>query len=95
LGQGRPRPQAPAQGLNAFQKLVKNVTSSLREDDDHEHGYSGPGCRNCRGQDAGFAWNTVNLLRDENKHLKQRVGQLESAVEGALDLANGIGLDME
>jgi hypothetical protein len=85
---GRPRP-APA--MSTFQKIVKNVTSALKEDE--EDGDSGPGCRNCKGQDASIAWNTVSLLRDENKHLKQRVGQLETAVEGALDLANGIGLD--
>jgi hypothetical protein len=32
------------------------------------------------------------LLRDENRHLKTRVGELEVAVEGALDLVNGLGL---
>ena len=94
---GRPRPAAqPQPPMTTFQKIVKNVASALKEDDD-ELGGAGPGsgCRNCRGQDASFAWNTVSLLRDENKQLKQRVGQLETAVEGALDLANGIGLDLK
>ena len=87
----RARPAA-AQPMNALQKLVKNVMASREDGADDE--YAGPGCRNCRGQDASFAWNTVSLLRDENKHLKQRVGQLEAAVDGALDLVGGLGLDL-
>jgi cell division septum initiation protein DivIVA len=39
-----------------------------------------------------MAWDTVNLLKDENKGLKDRVEELETAVEGALDVVNGIGL---
>jgi hypothetical protein len=66
--------------MSAFQKIFKGIS---RED---------PGCLNCKGQDASVAWNTVGLLRDENRHLKTRVGELEVAVEGALDLVNGIGL---
>ncbi|TPX14300.1 uncharacterized protein E0L32_005496 [Thyridium curvatum] len=82
--------KAPPQ-LNALQKLVKNVTGTGPAQDDEDAGSDG--CRNCRGRDASVAWDTVSLLRDENKQLKQRVGQLENAVEGALDLANGVGLN--
>jgi hypothetical protein len=32
------------------------------------------------------------LLQDENRGLKQRVGDLETAVEGALDAVNGLVL---
>jgi len=49
-------------------------------------------CRNCEGQDASAAWNTVSLLRDENKGLKRRVGELESAVEEVLDAVNGVSM---
>lgn len=66
--------------MSAFQKIFKGIS---RED---------AGCLNCKGQDASVAWDTVGLLRDENRHLKTRVGELEVAVEGALDLVNGIGL---
>jgi hypothetical protein len=57
-----------------------------------EEEYRGPGCRNCLGQDAGAAWNTAELLRDENRGLKQRVEDLELAVEGALDVVRGVGM---
>ncbi|KAK4043516.1 hypothetical protein C8A01DRAFT_32446 [Parachaetomium inaequale] len=68
------------QPMSAFQKILKGISG---ED---------AGCTNCKGQDASVAWDTVGLLRDENRHLKTRVGELEVAVEGALDLVNGIGL---
>lgn len=60
------------------------------------HGISAPssaelGCGNCRGGDAGVAWDTVSLLRAENRGLKERVGSLEGAVETALDLCSNMG----
>ncbi|KAI0377817.1 hypothetical protein F5Y04DRAFT_284491 [Hypomontagnella monticulosa] len=73
----------PAPQLTAFQKLVKGISGV-------EGGVDG--CRNCQGQDSSVAWDTVSLLRDENKSLKHRVAQLEVVVEGALDVVNGIGL---
>ncbi|KAK3295659.1 uncharacterized protein B0H64DRAFT_323773 [Chaetomium fimeti] len=71
--------QGAGRPMSAFQKIFKGMS---RED----------GCPNCKGKDASVAWDTVGLLRDENRHLKTRVGDLEVAVEGALDLVNGIGL---
>lgn len=70
--------------LNAFQKIIKGIAGEGEPGTD--------GCRNCKGQDASVAWDTVSLLRDENKQLKQRVGQLEAVVEDALDAVNGVGL---
>jgi hypothetical protein len=32
----------------------------------------------------------VSLLKDENKGLKERVSELETAVEGAIDVVNGV-----
>jgi hypothetical protein len=60
------------------------------------HGISAPssaelGCENCRGGDADVAWDTVSLLRAENRGLKERVGSLEGAVETALDLCSNMG----
>lgn len=49
-------------------------------------------CRNCRGQDARMAWDTAGLLRVENRGLKGRVGELEAAVEAALDVVHGLCL---
>ncbi|KAI1410150.1 hypothetical protein F5Y13DRAFT_192631 [Hypoxylon sp. FL1857] len=74
----------PAPQLTAFQKLVKGISG--------EGNNGADGCTNCRGRDSSVAWDTVSLLRDENKSLKHRVAQLEVVVEGALDVVNGIGL---
>ncbi|KAJ4304160.1 hypothetical protein N0V88_001770 [Collariella sp. IMI 366227] len=74
----------PQQPMNALQKILKGISGDGAEADG--------GCGNCQGKDASVAWDTVGLLRDENKHLKKRVGELEVAVEGALDLVKGVGL---
>ncbi|KAI0480307.1 hypothetical protein GGR56DRAFT_687329 [Xylariaceae sp. FL0804] len=91
--QQRPR---PAQQLSTFQKLVKGMSSSssssLGEGAGAGAGAGAMSCRNCQGRDSSVAWDTVSLLRDENRGLKQRVAQLEVAVEGALDAVNGFGL---
>ncbi|KAK4165382.1 hypothetical protein QBC43DRAFT_208818 [Cladorrhinum sp. PSN259] len=70
--------------MSAFQKIFKGISGGNAEETN--------GCSNCKGKDASVAWDTVGLLRDENRHLKTRVGELEGAVEGALDLVRGIGL---
>jgi len=77
-------PQQQTQ-MNTFQKLFKGISGDAES-------RSVGSCRNCEGQDASIAWDTVNLLKDENKGLKDRVGELETAVEGALDAINGVGL---
>ncbi|KAK3495142.1 uncharacterized protein B0T23DRAFT_127368 [Neurospora hispaniola] len=77
-----PKPKIMGTQMSAFQKIIRGIAPGSDEN----------GCVNCRGQDASMAWDTVGLLRDENRHLKERVGELEMAVEGCLDLVNGIGL---
>ncbi|KAI1858317.1 uncharacterized protein JN550_012767 [Neoarthrinium moseri] len=82
-----------AREMTTLQKLMKNISGDAAR----EQGEAGPapppdGCSNCQGQDASVAWDTVGLLRDENRGLKHRVAELEVAVDGALDLANGVGL---
>lgn len=72
--------------MSAFQKLVRGIsgeTAYLR---------AGHGCESCQGQDASIAWDTASLLRDENRGLKRRVGELETAVEEALDAVMGFNL---
>lgn len=85
-----PKPKStggpPQQPMSAFQKILKGISGG------EESGMGSNGCNNCKGQDASVAWDTVGVLRDENRHLKTRVGELEVAVEGALDLVKGIGL---
>ena len=38
------------------------------------------------------AWDVVVILKEENKGLKERVGDLEGALDGCLELVNGLGL---
>ena len=75
-----PQPQRKP-GSTAFQKILHGISATT----------TSAGCENCRGGDAGVAWDTVGLLRAENRGLKERVGSLEGAVETALDLCSGIG----
>jgi hypothetical protein len=72
--------------ISPFQKLIRGISSEKPKPAPTSS------CLNCQGQNASMAWDTVNLLKDENKGLKVRVEELETAVEGALDVVNGIGL---
>jgi len=70
---------------STFQKILREnaKTSTPQMKEVHE-------CANCRGQQASMAWDTVGLLKAENKGLKERVGMLEDAVEDALDMCTGL-----
>ncbi|KAK5989192.1 hypothetical protein PT974_10692 [Cladobotryum mycophilum] len=84
-----PRPIRTSQPqMTTFQKLFKGISG---EGD----GRGSNGCRNCQGQDASMAWDTVSLLRVENKGLKQRVGELEAVVEEVLDVVNGVAREAD
>ncbi|PTB41363.1 uncharacterized protein TrAFT101_010024 [Trichoderma asperellum] len=80
FGANRPVRNSQPPQLTTFQKLFK-----IDPDRDIK------GCRNCQGQDASIAWDTVGLLKAENKTLKERVSELEEAVEEVLDVVNGVG----
>ncbi|CAM1502988.1 Fc.00g077640.m01.CDS01 [Cosmosporella sp. VM-42] len=83
------QPRSSNPPMTTFQKLFKGPSGEPHRED----GRSSNTCRNChRGQDASMAWDTVNLLKDENKGLKIRIEELETAVEGALDAVNGLML---
>lgn len=90
--QNTTRPKLTQQ-RSTFQKILSGMSALSTEDgqvDPYEGiGMGEEGCSNCRGKDASVAWDTVGLLRAENKGLKERVGSLEGAVEGALDMCNG------
>lgn len=88
----------PVQQRSTFQKILKGISttpddgSQTRNEkgEEDELGMADEGCRNCRGGPSSVAWDTVGLLRAENKGLKDRMASLETAVEGALDLVNGL-----
>ena len=86
---------------STFQKILRGVPTSSEPERERDVvddmfgmgiGMGGSGCENCRGKDASVAWDAVGLLRAENRGLKDRVGSLETAVEGALDLCGGLRL---
>lgn len=85
VGPSRPTRSSSSQ-MGAFQKLFKGGSSGSQRDDDILLSK----CRKC--QDATVAWDTVNLLKYENKGLKERVEELESTVESVLDVVNGLNL---
>ncbi|KAG9253879.1 uncharacterized protein F5Z01DRAFT_674758 [Emericellopsis atlantica] len=78
-----PRKTPKAAQMNTFQKFFGGKSAEVVKTENS--------CQNCEGRDARVAWDTVNLLKDENKGLKGRVEELEEAVEGALDVVNGVG----
>ncbi|UKZ82286.1 hypothetical protein TrVFT333_010072 [Trichoderma virens FT-333] len=82
-GPSRPLRNSQPPQMSTFQKLFKGISGDPNKDIN--------GCRNCQGQDASIAWDTVGLLKAENKTLKERVSELEVAVEEVLDVVNGVG----
>ena len=77
---------------STFEKMMGGMVDAKPGVVESEMGGMGleSGCRNCQGKEASVAWDTVGLLRAENRGLKDRVGALESAVEGALDMCAGM-----
>lgn len=87
----RPRPAMPPQRTSMFQKVLgMNGTSGgglpIQRHDEPLR----TSCTNCQGVKAAEAWNVVSILKEENKGLKERVGSLESAVEGCLEMVGGM-----
>ncbi|KAF4631632.1 hypothetical protein G7Y89_g6496 [Cudoniella acicularis] len=86
------RPKVPLQQKSTFQKIIQGISPASPAEGKDEFGGIGlgeEGCSNCRGKDASVAWDTVGLLRAENKGLKEQVGMLEEGVESALALCLG------
>jgi hypothetical protein len=91
------------QQKSTFQKVLGKINSSESDDTvmpTSQDPYGGlgmgeHGCSNCQGKDASVAWDTVGLIRAENKGLKERVGELEKAVEDTLDLPFMMGLQSQ
>ena len=48
-------------------------------------------CANCHGIRASDAWLVVSVLKEENQALKKRVGELEGALDGCLDVVGRLG----
>ncbi|SLM39529.1 hypothetical protein LPUS_10089 [Lasallia pustulata] len=87
----RPRPAMPPQRGSMFQKVLgMNGTSGSGLSTPKLDEFSRPNCRTCQGVKASEAWKVVSILKEENKGLKERVGHLEGAVEGCLEMVGGM-----
>lgn len=69
---------------SAYDKVMKGISSS-----GIGSLISTSRCANCRGLSAADAWSVVHVLKEENKALKHRMCELESAVEECITLVGG------
>lgn len=60
---------------------VRDGTARLEKD--------GWGCTNCEGGSQAAVWGRLAREREENSMLRRRIGELEDAVEGALNVVDG------
>ena len=63
---------------------VKGMPTPFRNDLPEEAPPSN--CTNCHGGRASEAWSVLGVLQEENRCLKHRVGELEGALDGCLDV---------
>ena len=69
---------------------VKGTSTPYRNDPPEETPPSSS-CTNCHGGRASEAWSVVGVLQEENRCLKHRVGELEGALDGCLDVVTRLG----
>jgi len=81
------RPPHPLRRSSTFDKVLKTMPHHRSEIEEERWS-----CANCQGGSQRSAWNTVSTLREQNRQLDVRVKELESTVEGCLDLVSGLGL---
>lgn len=86
---GRSAPHA----LSTFQNANKAGSVASRHDEPaHTHVERIPStCANCHGARSSQAWSLVHNLREENRHLQARVVEIESALDGCLDVVTRLG----
>jgi hypothetical protein len=92
------------QQKSMFQKALGRITNGSEGSDDtviarspqkNQDRYDGvgmgeTGCSNCRGKDSSVAWDTVGMMRAENKGLKDRLYEMDRAVDEASDMCTGL-----
>lgn len=69
----------------------KGTSTPYRNDPPEETPPSTSSCTNCHGGRASEAWSVVGVLQEENRCLKHRVGELEGALDGCLDVVTRLG----
>lgn len=76
-----PLSSVPSQTTSIASPVSKVTMMGGRED-----------CPNCHGMHTSEAWDVMNVMRAESTALKQRIAQLESAQDDALDFLSGLKL---
>lgn len=80
--QTTPKGKKPAlQTRSSTYDKVRDGTARLEK--------NGWGCTNCEGGSQAAVWGRLAREREENSVLRRRVGELEEAVEGALNVVDG------
>ncbi|MCJ1371575.1 hypothetical protein MMC20_002793 [Loxospora ochrophaea] len=86
----------PTNTLNSLPALrhgLKQLVASNKHASSVPPNHSVPSsCANCNGIKASEAWDVVGILQEENRAWKDRVGQLETDLDGCLDVLNGLRL---
>lgn len=78
-----PKGKKPAlQQRSSTYDKVRDGTARLEKN-------NGWGCTNCEGGSQAAVWGRLAKEREENSVLRRRVGELEDAVEGALNVVDG------
>ena len=81
-------PHAARLRLPTSQLATKGMPAAYRPDLHEEPTQSG--CPNCQGVRASEAWSLLGVLKEENQCLKHRIGELEGALDGCLDVVSSL-----
>ncbi|KAE8381406.1 hypothetical protein BDV26DRAFT_255508 [Aspergillus bertholletiae] len=71
----KPLPQTPTPRQSAYDRVLKGITSSWT---------SNSRCGICHGVPSCEAWSVLGILKEENKGLKERLGELELIIDDCL-----------
>lgn len=83
------KPVSAQQSTSAYDRVMKGITSTGLGGSFMGGGARSQKCSNCQGATSSEAWDFMDILKDENRFLKTRIGELETAVDGCLHLVGG------
>ncbi|OAX81377.1 hypothetical protein ACJ72_04279 [Emergomyces africanus] len=84
------KPSAPSRKPSAYDRVLRGISSTnLGGSFMSSNPFSTSRCSNCHGATASEAWSVVSVLKDENSGLKNRIVELETAVDECITLVGG------